>query len=69
MKSNDLPLAWHVELGMTVEHGCFRGTVVGVNYRDLVIDIRVTDVARHAPRNRIGRVIEVPFDGGTLVAS
>lgn len=66
MKSNDLPLQY-VALGMTVVHGCFRGTVVGINHRDLVIDVRVTDVARNAPRNRIGRVIEVPFDPAAQV--
>lgn len=62
MKSNDLPLQQGVALGMTIEHGCFRGTVIGINYRDFVMDVRVTAVASHAPQNRIGRVIEVPFD-------
>ena len=63
MKSNDLPSYQRLELGMTVEHGGFSGTIVGINHRDLVIDVRITAVSRHAPRNRIGRVIEVPFDG------
>ena len=50
-------------VGMTIDHGGFRGTVVGINTRDLVMEVRVTEVARYAPQNRIGRVIEVPIDG------
>jgi hypothetical protein len=50
-------------VGMTIDHGAFRGTVIGINSRDLVMEVRVTEVARHAPQNRIGRVIEVPIDG------
>ena len=50
-------------VGMTIDHGAFRGTVVGVNTRDLVMQVRVTEVARNAPQNRIGRVIDVPLDG------
>ena len=49
-------------VGMTIDHGGFRGTVIGINARDLVMEVRVTEVARHAPQNRIGRVIEVPID-------
>lgn len=49
-------------VGMTVDYGGFRGTVVEINSRDLVLQVRVTEVARHAPQNRIGRVIEVPID-------
>lgn len=66
MKSNDLPLQQYLEIGMTVEHGFFRGEVIALNLRDLVIDVRVTEVARNAPRNRIGRIIEVPFERRTL---
>jgi hypothetical protein len=62
MKSNDLPLQQFVEVGMTIEHGIFRGTVIALNFRDRVMDVRVTEVARNAPQNRIGRVIEVPFE-------
>ena len=51
-----------LRVGMTIDHGGFRGTVVGINSRDLVMEVRVTEVARHAPQNRIGRVIEVPID-------
>ena len=50
-------------VGMTIDHGGFRGTVIGINSRDLVMEVRVTEVARNAPQNRIGRVIEVPIDG------
>ena len=28
---------------------------------ELVMEVRVTQVARHAPQNRLGRVIEVPL--------
>jgi hypothetical protein len=49
-------------VGMTIDHGGFRGTVIGINSRDLVMEVRVTEAARHAPQNRIGRVIEVPID-------
>lgn len=47
---------------MTVEHGLFRGEVIALNLRDRVMDVRVTGVARNAPQNRIGRVIEVPLE-------
>ena len=49
-------------VGMTIDHGGFRGTVIGINSRDLVMEVRVTEAARHAPQNRIGRVIEVPIE-------
>ena len=49
-------------VGMTIDHGGFRGKVIGINSRDLVMEVRVTEVARHAPQNRIGRVIEVPIE-------
>jgi hypothetical protein len=64
MNPNDLPLELseqQVRVGMTIEHGSYSGVVVGINSRDLVMEVRVTRVARHAPQNRIGRVIEVPF--------
>ena len=64
MDANDLPLKpgeRHVQVGMTVDHGSYRGVVVGINSRDLVLQMRVTQVARHGPQNRIGRVIEVPL--------
>jgi hypothetical protein len=67
---NDLPaelIERPFKVGTTIEHGCYRGTVVGLNARDLVMDVRVTAVARGGPASRIGRVIEVPFDRGRPV--
>ena len=64
MNANDLPLELserQVRVGMTVDHGSYRGVVVGINSRELVMEVRVTQVARHAPQNRLGRVIEVPL--------
>ena len=64
MKADDLPLELRerqVRVGMTIDHGSYRGVVVGINSRDSLMDVRVTAVARHAPQNRIGRVIEVPL--------
>lgn len=46
---------------MTIDHGTYRGIVVGINSRDLVIEVRVTQVARHGSQSRVGRVIEVPL--------
>ena len=64
MNANDLPLELserQVRVGMTIDHGSYRGVVVGINSRDLVIEVRVTQVARHGSQSRIGRVIEVPL--------
>ena len=64
MNANDLPLELsqqQVRVGMTIDHGSYRGIVVGINSRDLVMEVRVTQVARHGPQSRIGRVIEVPL--------
>ncbi len=62
MNSKDPLVQQFPQVGMTVEHGLFRGEVIALNLRDRVMDVRVTGVARNAPQNRIGRVIEVPLE-------
>ena len=52
MSANDLPRELgerQVQVGMTIDHGSYSGVVVGINSRDLVMQVRVTSVARHAP--------------------
>lgn len=58
----------YFQVGSWIEHQHLRGEVVGVNFRERTMHVRVTAVSGHGPRNRIGRMIDVPFDCGAQIA-
>lgn len=54
-------------VGTTIEHHWFRGKVVGLNFRDRTMDVRITGIIRQGPRSRLGRIMQVPFNCGREV--
>jgi len=55
-------------VGSWIEHQHLQGEVVAVNFRARTMEMKVSAVSGHAPRNRIGRTIDVPFDCGIPIA-